>query len=417
MRSAALLSCAAAIDEHAVVNAVHSAPYVPAHDVAADVAQLRVLFEEMQLPVPTHVVHASNTMEHYCNHLPDARQYVDCTGMGSRLQYVLTMLQANRLRHTSRRVNYILVPCNPSAVWWPMLAHMRVLRRLPHGPGQFSVGNAGAGTQDCVLLSDEACPVQVQLHSYVACAASGLQVPMSLLVEPVGKRNAPAPGDSDTLVHLTALQRDELMFIKQGEINGVPCRVLFDTGASRSFVDSQFAALHNIPVSPATACTVVLGNGTTEATAASVAALPLCLDSSTYDSALLLLPMNNDIDVILGQDWLHKHRAVLDAGTGAVRLLHHQAAPPRGVPPEVTVQLPMPQASTIGESSLLNACQLQRIVRKKQADVAYLVVVTAAPVEDHAQPAASEHTLGGQQVPIGDGPADRQKLFALLDEY
>ena len=114
MRSAALLSYAAAVDEQAVVNAVHSAPYVPAHDVAADVAQLRVLFEEMQLPVPTHAVHASNIMEHYFNqakYLPDAHQYVDCTGMGDgRLQYVLTMLQAGRLQATSRKVNYILVP-------------------------------------------------------------------------------------------------------------------------------------------------------------------------------------------------------------------------------------------------------------------------------------------------------------------
>jgi len=69
------LSYAAAVDEQVVVNAVHSAPYVPAHDVAADVAQLRVLFEEMQLPVPTYDVHASNLdMSSYSSIRPNTCQ-------------------------------------------------------------------------------------------------------------------------------------------------------------------------------------------------------------------------------------------------------------------------------------------------------------------------------------------------------
>jgi hypothetical protein len=33
-------------------------------------------------------------------------------------------------------------------------------------------------------------------------------------------------------------------------VNSTPASVLFDTGASRSFITSQFVAQHNIPISP-----------------------------------------------------------------------------------------------------------------------------------------------------------------------
>src|SRR3954463_15390400 len=104
-------------------------------------------------------------------------------------------------------------------------------------------------------------------------------------------------------------------------VNSVPATVLFDSGASHSFMSKAFAFSHNfkyetmnppmIVRTPIGQCrtTMFVPNNTVEIEGIEFLASPIMLRSST-------------IDLILGMDWLKIHDAALYCGNKSVRLFH-----------------------------------------------------------------------------------------------
>src|SRR3954465_5456112 len=104
-------------------------------------------------------------------------------------------------------------------------------------------------------------------------------------------------------------------------VNSLPATVLFDTGASHSFMSGAFASKHGIyhekihtPLivrTPGTQCRVdmVAPNLTVEIERFEFMVSPHILKTST-------------IDLILGMDWLKAHDAALFCGNKAVQLFH-----------------------------------------------------------------------------------------------
>src|SRR3954470_10334173 len=104
-------------------------------------------------------------------------------------------------------------------------------------------------------------------------------------------------------------------------VNSVPATVLFDSGASHSFMSEAFAFSHNFKYetmkppmmvrTPIGQCrtTMFVPNTTIEIEGIEFLASPILLKSST-------------IDLILGMDWLKVHDAALYCGTKSIQLFH-----------------------------------------------------------------------------------------------
>src|SRR6266566_4408711 len=104
-------------------------------------------------------------------------------------------------------------------------------------------------------------------------------------------------------------------------VNSVPASVLFDSGASHSFMSEAFALSHDVALdrinlqmairTPGGQChaDVMAPNVTVEIEGLEFLACPVVLKSST-------------IDLILGMDWLKAHTANISCATKVVQLLH-----------------------------------------------------------------------------------------------
>src|SRR3990170_1433913 len=104
-------------------------------------------------------------------------------------------------------------------------------------------------------------------------------------------------------------------------VNSVPASVLFDSGASHSFMSEEFAFMHGIKYdklhhplavnTPAGQCQASLFSPevTIEIEGLKFQAFPIFLKSSS-------------IDLILGMDWLKAHYASINCATKVVHLLH-----------------------------------------------------------------------------------------------
>src|ERR1041385_2472609 len=104
-------------------------------------------------------------------------------------------------------------------------------------------------------------------------------------------------------------------------VNSIPATVLFDTGASHSFMSEAFSLSHNFTLgnmntpmvvrTPIGQCrtTMMVHNTSVEIEKVVFHVSPIILKSST-------------IDLILGMDWLKVHDAALYCGTKSVQLFH-----------------------------------------------------------------------------------------------
>jgi hypothetical protein len=93
---------------------------------------------------------------------------------------------------------------------------------------------------------------------------------------------------------------------------------LFDTGASRSFIDLAFAKQHGIALPSVTNVKVILGTGSMAQASACSGPLVLYIGGPQTIANLIGLQLSTSFDIILGQDFLSKHGAVLDTASGNV---------------------------------------------------------------------------------------------------
>jgi len=123
-------------------------------------------------------------------------------------------------------------------------------------------------------------------------------------------------------------------------VNSTFATVLFDSGASHSFVASRFVAQHKIP-------TVLLKSPlVTHSPGASIKCFLGCpwvrimIKGIEFLANLVVLQLE-EIDVILGMDWLSKHKGTISCGDRTITLVNHQgkqvACQPQGSKPKPMV--------------------------------------------------------------------------------
>ena len=102
-------------------------------------------------------------------------------------------------------------------------------------------------------------------------------------------------------------------------VNDVPAKVLFDTGASHSFLSCPFASKHNVDTEVMPKAMQVVSPGKLLTSSLVAPDIYITLGDYKFLSSPIVLG-NSDIDLILGMDWLSKHKAHLDCATREIQL-------------------------------------------------------------------------------------------------
>src|SRR4051812_14291938 len=105
----------------------------------------------------------------------------------------------------------------------------------------------------------------------------------------------------------------------------VPATVLFDSGASHSFVSNAFAMSLDLPRDYLPRPLLVCSPGSRMESSRAVPDVVISIQGAIFSSPLIVLPCS-DIDVILGIDWLVKYKAKIDSPSKTVLLTHDSGA-------------------------------------------------------------------------------------------
>ena len=102
-------------------------------------------------------------------------------------------------------------------------------------------------------------------------------------------------------------------------INTKPALILFDSGASHSFILKDFVAKHRFPVSPLGHLLVIQTPASEMKTNTMCQDLTISINQVKFPAQLSTLNVPG-LDAILGMDWLVQHAAQIDCATRAVTL-------------------------------------------------------------------------------------------------
>jgi hypothetical protein len=101
--------------------------------------------------------------------------------------------------------------------------------------------------------------------------------------------------------------------------NSNPTTVLFDSGASHSFISSRFVATHNLPIVTMNHTMLVSSPGGEMKTRRMCPAVSVSIRGVDFLSNLIILG-SLVIDIILGMDWLKKYNGVIHCAKHAVQI-------------------------------------------------------------------------------------------------
>ena len=103
-------------------------------------------------------------------------------------------------------------------------------------------------------------------------------------------------------------------------VNSAPATVLFDSGASHSFVSRGFAAKHQLEVLTLKTSLLVQSPGSELSTNQGCPQVKVIIEGEEFLANLIIIDTKS-LDVILGMDWLTDHQAVLDCGDRSITVV------------------------------------------------------------------------------------------------
>ena len=112
---------------------------------------------------------------------------------------------------------------------------------------------------------------------------------------------------------MNAAQAEESTDVIMGNlpVNDIPAKVLFDTGASISFISRPFASMNNLHTVDLPKLIAVSSPGLFMNTKMMAPDVSIKMGNYKFQSSPMVLG-DSDIDLILGMDWLSKHKAQLE---------------------------------------------------------------------------------------------------------
>jgi hypothetical protein len=98
-----------------------------------------------------------------------------------------------------------------------------------------------------------------------------------------------------------------------------PALILFDSGASHSFISQKFSAKCELPFSHSKGSFMIVTPGGKISTNQLNQSVPIQLGSHIVKTTLLVLGLEN-VDIILGANWMTLHQVVLDVDSRTVEV-------------------------------------------------------------------------------------------------
>jgi hypothetical protein len=98
-----------------------------------------------------------------------------------------------------------------------------------------------------------------------------------------------------------------------------PATILFDSGASHSFISSSFIVKHSLPITTMKHTMLVSSLGGEMRTKHICPAVSITIRGVDFPSNLILLD-SKGVDIILGMDWLSKYDGVIQCTRKVVKL-------------------------------------------------------------------------------------------------
>ena len=122
---------------------------------------------------------------------------------------------------------------------------------------------------------------------------------------------------------LNAAQEEDSSDVIMGNlpVNDVPAKVLFDTGASLSLISRPFVAKHEFVTEKIPFPLKIVSPGRQMTSKNCIPGVTITFGDYKFLSSPVVLG-NSDIDLILGMDWLCKHKAWLDCAARQIQLTH-----------------------------------------------------------------------------------------------
>jgi hypothetical protein len=125
--------------------------------------------------------------------------------------------------------------------------------------------------------------------------------------------------------HLDAQEAQQAPGVVLGEflVEFTPATVLFDSRASHSFIATSFVEKHGIPSTPLEIPLVTRTPGSDLLCQLKCSHVRILLSGVVFLADLIVLP-SQGIDVILGMDWLTKHKGIISCASKTVLLIDRQ---------------------------------------------------------------------------------------------
>jgi hypothetical protein len=136
------------------------------------------------------------------------------------------------------------------------------------------------------------------------------------LVKPQGQQNLMR----GRVNHMTSEEAQQAPDVVLGMFlaSSHPTTILFDSGASHSFISSSFVAKHSLPVATMKHTMLVSSPGSEMRTKHICPTVSITIRGVDFPSNLILLD-SKGIDIILGMDWLSKYDVVIQCARKAVK--------------------------------------------------------------------------------------------------
>jgi hypothetical protein len=128
--------------------------------------------------------------------------------------------------------------------------------------------------------------------------------------------------------HVDAQEAQQAPGVVLGEflVEFTPATVLFDSGASHSFIATSFVEKRGIPSTPLEIPLVNRTPGSDLLCQLKCSKVRILLSGVVFLADLTVLP-SKGIDVILGMDWLTKHNGIISCASKTVLLTDHRGKP------------------------------------------------------------------------------------------
>jgi hypothetical protein len=98
-----------------------------------------------------------------------------------------------------------------------------------------------------------------------------------------------------------------------------PAVILFDSGASHSFISTKISTKCQLPFHHTSGAFMIATPGGKVATYQLTQQVPIKLGSSIFRTTLLIMGLES-VDIILGTDWLTRHHALIDVAARAIKI-------------------------------------------------------------------------------------------------